>query len=198
MNKYFIKENYISRKKEIYFDDRQNTDRFQNEVYFQAKKIFTRNEMSSVMDIGCGSAFKLLKYFKDFDTGGIDLTKTVNFLKDKYPDRVWLDHNIEYKLEYQSDMIIASDIIEHLYDPDKLLNFIDGIEFNIGIISTPERDLVRGANHQGPPNNIHHIREWNTEEFFKYISNKFKVISHELIQKNKQNTQFISFSKKTT
>jgi 2-polyprenyl-3-methyl-5-hydroxy-6-metoxy-1,4-benzoquinol methylase len=196
MNKYFIKENYISRKKEIYFDDRENTDRFQNEVYLQAKKIFTRNEMSSVMDIGCGSAFKLLKYFKEFDTCGIDLTKTINFLKDKYPDRTWLDHNIKYKLEYQSDMIIASDIIEHLDDPDKLLNFIHGIEFKIAIISTPERDLVRGIDHQGPPNNIHHIREWNTDELFKYVSSKFKVINHELIQKNKQNTQFISFSKK--
>ena len=196
MKKYFIKDDYHSREKEIYFDDRENTDRFQNEVYHQAKEIFKSNSMTSVMDIGCGSAFKLLKYFKDFNTCGIDLTKTVNFLKGKYPDRAWLDHDIENKLEYQSDMIIASDIIEHLYDPDKLLSFINYIDFKIAIISTPERDLVRGVNHKGPPDNIHHIREWNTNELFNYISSRFKVVSHELIQKNKQNTQFITFSKK--
>ena len=37
---YFIKENYTARKEEIYFDDRENTDLFQNEVYYQAKQIF--------------------------------------------------------------------------------------------------------------------------------------------------------------
>ena len=195
-NQYFIKENYIARKEEIYFDDRENTDLFQNEVYHQAKEIFKNNKMSSVLDIGCGSAFRLLKYFQDFNTCGIDLTKTVNFLKDKYPSRTWLDHNIQNPLEYQSDMVIASDIIEHLYDPDILLSFINGIEFKIAVISTPERDITRGINHQGPPNNIHHIREWNSNELYNYISSQFKVITHELIQKNKQNTQFITFSKK--
>lgn len=195
MKKYFIKHNYTPRDKEIYFDDRQNTDLFQNEVYLQSKGIFNKHKMLSVMDIGCGSGFKLLKYFKEYITCGIDLPKTIDFLKDKYPDRIWLDHNIEHKLEYKSDMIIASDIIEHLNDPDKLLDFIDGIDFKIAIISTPERDLTRGVDHQGPPVNIHHIREWNTAELFNYIDSRFKVTTHDLIQKNNQNTQLISFTK---
>ena len=41
---------------------------------------------STVLDIGTGSGFKLLKYFNNYDTIGMDLTPTVNWLKSKYPN----------------------------------------------------------------------------------------------------------------
>jgi hypothetical protein len=33
------------------------------------------------------------------------------------------------------------------------------------LVSTPERDLVRGVQDEGPPANPHHVREWNRTEF---------------------------------
>lgn len=79
-------------------------------------------------------------------------------------------------------MIICSDVIEHLVDPDILLSFLEKSNFKFLILSTPERDSVqmkqRGLLWDGPPVNEAHVREWNFEEFEQYISYKFKIIDH--------------------
>lgn len=69
--------------------------------------------------------------------------------------------------------VICSDVIEHLVNPSNLLNQIhnlmDHAEFCI--LTTPERDLVRGESDLGPPENIHHIREWNMKELENLLQN---------------------------
>jgi hypothetical protein len=91
MKTYFIKEGYQHRLDNQYFDDTENTDKWQREVYTFAKDVAVKNNFTKVIDIGTGSAYKLLDNFRDFETVGIDVPQTVAWLRETYPDRTWVD-----------------------------------------------------------------------------------------------------------
>jgi hypothetical protein len=81
-----------------------------------------------------------------------------------------------------ADLVICADVIEHIMDPDlfvkQLLNIRDVKYY---IISTPDRDTVRGKLDYGPPANKHHIREWNLFEFRRYMEQFFEIKEHKLV-----------------
>jgi 2-polyprenyl-3-methyl-5-hydroxy-6-metoxy-1,4-benzoquinol methylase len=174
MKTYFIKENYTHRLNNLFFDDIPLTDEWQKEVYTYAREVADAHNLTSVLDIGTGSGYKLMSNFKEFDTLGMDLEPTVKWLKETYNDRKWTD-SFEPVVGY--DMIIASDVIEHLPDPDVLLDLIQKCSPKMIVFSTPDRDLsdIPGDNN-GPPTNECHVREWNMVEFRNYIESKFNVL----------------------
>ena len=173
---FFIKSAYSSRLNVPDFDDTQNRDEWQKEVYEYAEHVFKMNNLTSVLDIGTGSGYKLIKHFDKVKTLGIELPTTVKFLKEKYPHKTWTD-NFSPVTGY--DLIITSDVIEHMKNPNELLDLIKKCESKFIIISTPERDVIHGKEHCGPPLNPHHFREWNKSEFFNYIkSHGFEVVDH--------------------
>ena len=162
---YKIKTDYIHRETVIPFSDIHNTDKFQDEVYSLASKLCT---CQNILDIGCGSGFKLVKYFPHsyYNLLGVDDEPTVKFLKEKYPDNNWSTTIPE---DFKPDLIICSDVIEHVEDPGKFLNKLRLLDPKYLVISTPERDLLWGKDHLGPPPNISHYREWNREEFMRFV-----------------------------
>jgi SAM-dependent methyltransferase len=193
---YNIKRGYIHKKEYIYFDDTDNTDTWQLEVYTKAKDYVEREKLNTVIDFGCGSAYKLIKYFNEYQTIGIDVSPTYEFLKEKYPDRNWLKFG-DFDMEsLSSDIVICSDVIEHVLDPDDLLNNIKKIkDVKYIFISTPDRNLIYSEKF-GPPYNPSHIREWTFEELETYISKHFDVIDH-MVTNKKQWTQLIIVKNKT-
>lgn len=89
------------------------------------------------------------------------------------------------------DLIICSDVIEHIPDPDQLINCLKSLDSKFIVFSTPNRDLFNSKYSQlGPPPNPSHCREWNFEEFETYIRKNFEVIDH-LITNKQQGTQLI-------
>lgn len=190
MKKYFIKDEYISRLEPTEFDDTGLTDEWQKEVYQFAEDIFKKNNFNSVLDIGTGSGYKLIKHFDQYNTLGIDIPKTVEFLKKTYPTKNWSD---KFSPIQGYDLIISSDVIEHIPDPDTLLDLISSCKPKLIILSTPDRDSMdsdRIISKNGPPKNPSHVREWNFQEFYNYISSRFEVIEH-FISNKKQVTQVI-------
>jgi 2-polyprenyl-3-methyl-5-hydroxy-6-metoxy-1,4-benzoquinol methylase len=187
---YHIKQNYNHRSEIVYFDDTSLKDEWQNEVYQFSRKIYDNNNYSSVIDFGCGSGYKLIKYFSDVNTIGIDLKPTVTFLKNKYPHKQW---TTELYSVQNADIFIASDVIEHMDNPDVLIEIIKKIKPKEIILSTPDRNLqVLNLGHpeNGPPVNKFHVREWNMNEFNSYIGSHFNIESH-VITNTKQCTQMI-------
>jgi hypothetical protein len=84
-------------------------------------------------------------------------------------------------------------VIEHVLDPDELMNFIVSLSRDWLIISTPDRGrLYRPfSGHQfGPPGNLHHLREWSFDEFRKYIE-RFADVKQHVITNEHQATQMI-------
>lgn len=187
MKTYYIDENYIARTHTVDMDDHGNEDRYQNEVYLKAKELAKINNFAKIMDIGTGSGFKLIKYFDEYNTLGLDLPQIIEKNKKIYPEREW---SSAFKPVVGYDLIIASDVIEHLLDPDDLLDLIEQSKPKLFVLSTPDRSLMRESGKKGPPKNIHHVREWTKDEFEQYIGSRFNIIEH-YISNHKDKTQLI-------
>jgi len=194
-DKYFMPINYKINENPIHFDDIISTENglgeeWQLEVYLHAQKIMEINNYSNIIDIGCGSGFKLVKYLKQYNIIGIETEPCYSYLKDKYPDRKWILSGEPEKnfinFSDETDLIICSDVIEHILDPDILINFINNFNFKKLIISTPDQSFTSPS--LGPPRNKAHVREWNYENFKKYLSKYFNILEsfHCEIQKECQ------------
>lgn len=187
MKTYHIKESYTARLDNKDFDDTKLTDEWQKEVYQYAKKAAEENDFKTILDIGAGSGYKLIKHFDNYNTLGIDIPKTVSFLKEKYPTKSWTDQFVPVA---GYDLVISSDVIEHLPDPDILLDLIIQCDPKLIVLSTPERNLLYKTDHNGPPFNRSHVREWTMVEFYNYISSRLDVLDH-YISNHDQATQVI-------
>lgn len=185
-DRYCIKDGYAARLNNRYFDDTPLKDEWQKEVYEKARALADIFKLNSVLDIGTGSGYKLLKNFSDKKTLGMDLRRTVSWLKETYPDRNWTDKR---EPQFGFDLAICSDVIEHVPDPDQLLDLIQQCNTRYVVFSTPDRSmLTRGQD--GPPGNKAHVREWTFEEFAQYVGRRFSIIEH-FISNYEQCTQVI-------
>ena len=188
-----IDSSYKSRSMYVHFDDMENEDEWQLEVYLYVLAEMKRHKYKKIVDIGCGSGFKLIKYLGEFDTVGYELPCNLDRLRDRYPERTWKTSNFKSSEVVVADMIICSDVIEHLVNPNELLEFLKKQKFCILVISTPDRNLVYDKDdphRHGPPRNIAHQREWNFTEFSNYIGRFFQIVEHK-ITNVEQSTQMI-------
>lgn len=193
---YNIDKNYIINKDSGHHDDTPYTEEGQKEVYLYAKVIMENNNFKKVSDVGCGSAYKLIKYLGGYETVGYEVEPVLSKLKDKYPDRLWIDSGVPEKTFdgkiFDCDLVICADVIEHIIDPDILLNYLKQFKTKYLIISTPcrfvlcnDKKLSSYYKHSfnGPPVNGAHVREWTFDEFKKYLSKHFNIIeSHKGVE----------------
>jgi SAM-dependent methyltransferase len=185
---YAIKEGYFIREQNEAFDDTPFKDEWQDGVYKHARELFDQRGFRSVVDFGCGSGYKLLKYFSEFFTLGVEVEPTVTWLQEKYPERNWAQ--AEYARPWGYDLAISADVIEHLPDPDVLLDTIQAAGPKLIVLSTPDRALMAPEKQDGPPHNVAHVREWTFQEFENYIGSRFEVLDH-FIANREQMTQVI-------
>lgn len=191
--RYFIKPGYRSgvrpAQKVVFegqLDSVEESMVYQYEVYEYASRLIKKYKLKNVLDIGCGCGMKLKKLILPVcqDITGIDEPDTIAWCKQHHNFGTWYADNLEdmkVDLGRTFDLIISADVIEHLVNPDKLLEMIKRVASRdtFIILSTPERDVVRGKDDMGPPANPLHAREWNFNEFRDYIEQRgFRVIKH--------------------
>jgi hypothetical protein len=192
--KLFIPENYSERTSLGQYFDMGMKDEWQKEVYEKASEIYTLNGFNSVVDLGCGSAYKLLNYFpKEAKLIGVEEEITYNWLTKEFPDNDWLKFSNDLQLE-SFDLLVCSDVVEHIVDIFSFMDWIEKQPWKIGVLSTPDRSLLYDASHKGPPGNGSHVREWTFQEFNDFVSQWFKVEEH-LITNKGQATQTIIIKK---
>jgi len=185
---YFIHDGYKHRTEINYFNDTSCTDEWQREVYRFAREIFDAKGLSRVCDVGCGSAFKLLRCFADCDIVGFDVKTTCEWLRSRYPAYSWFELDFKTAPPVRGDLVIASDVIEHVLYPEELLSYILALDPKYIVLSTPDRNLLGAGTHDGPPRNPTHVREWSYAELQAYIGSHFKVLEH-FISNGSQSTQ---------
>lgn len=203
-------QNYSSNNNPSHHNDELWTDEGQKEVYEYCYNFMKDNNLLNVVDVGCGSGYKLINILGKYNTIGIETEPCYSMLKQKYPLRKWLLSGESEKtfLSYDElnniDMVICSDVIEHIVNPNILLEYLLSLNSKYYIVSTPCRNIL--CNHSkfsnvyknswnGPPINSCHVREWTMEEFKSYINNKFDIIDSQYC-KNQIECQFHLLKKK--
>ncbi len=186
MDNYCIDKKYIIRETPKHYNDMNEKDKYQKEVYEYSSTIMKKNNYKTVVDVGCGSAYKLIKYLGDYDTLGIETEPCYSMLIEKYPNRNWKlsgkpETNFSNKpLSYKPDLVICSDVIEHIIDPDELINYLLSLNAKQYIISTPCRErlceLKANVKWIGPPVNKAHVREWSMKELLLYLQQYFSIV----------------------
>lgn len=88
------------------------------------------------------------------------------------------------------DIVISADAIEHIPEPDRFMQRLYDLDCNHFFISTPERSLLYGFDHGGPPNNKSHCREWTQSEFTSYVGQWFDVVEN-IVSNRVQCTQLV-------
>jgi 2-polyprenyl-3-methyl-5-hydroxy-6-metoxy-1,4-benzoquinol methylase len=194
MTNYFIREGYQCNldaygRPIAFLDDERGAVAYQVKVYQFAKKVVLKSGGRSVLDIGCGYGIKLREIIFPVcrDIVGIDRKHAIDFCRKEHSFGRWFEEDIEkpqLDLDERFDVVICSDVIEHLRDPDRLLNYIRRYSHGLTniVISTPARDRLRKSNSLGPPLNRTHVREWTRAEFAAYIlSRDFSMVRHFLV-----------------
>lgn len=166
------------------------SERYQAAAYRRAKSILAARsrDTQTVVDLGCGPATKLVKYFADrARIVGIDQPSAVEHCLSSQLPGEYIPENFERptfiaarQLE-RVDLLICSDVIEHLMDPDRLLRYIIKLvdEKTDVVISTPERLSLHGMANRAPVN-PQHVREWSRDEFAEYLRSRgLRIIEHE-------------------
>jgi SAM-dependent methyltransferase len=192
-SKFDIHPGYTHRSRIAYFDDTENTDNWQREVYETARDLMREKGLRTVYDVGCGSGFKLVHMLGEFDTTGIDLSQTIQQVRQVYPDRKWISGSFDELELPPADVVICSDVVEHVADPDALMSFLARTTREWAVLSTPDRDLVygwRNPHRFGPPENPAHVREWNMAEFGRYAGRYFSIERH-FVSNREQATQCV-------
>jgi 2-polyprenyl-3-methyl-5-hydroxy-6-metoxy-1,4-benzoquinol methylase len=138
MNDCFCIENYVSNNNPEHHIDLNYKDEGQKEVYEFCKYFMKNNNLNTIIDIGCGSGYKLINILNEFNTIGIETEPCYTYLKINYPDRKWLLSG-EIK---NSDVVICCDVIEHIVNPDILVDYLISLNTKYYIISTPCREIL--------------------------------------------------------
>ena len=169
---------YVENRNVPRFDDLEIADDvriWQPDVYDMAKRIATASK-ALIVDVGCGSGRKIKDYPAE-KIVGLDLSKHIAHCSKETPEALWITCDLENihpmipRLISSRAVVICSDVVEHLENPNSLLKFLAfcSTRAMATIVSTPDREIVRGLDDLGPPANAHHVREWSLIEFMTLL-----------------------------
>ena len=144
------------------------------EIYPTAELLLAGTGRSRLVDVGCGIGKKLAASSAPAKLG-IDIGANIAHCRMAYPDAAeWMELDLGHPVPPHlaeaigpQDVVVCSNVIEHIPDPRPLLAFLSQC-FRRGalvITSTPDRVLVPGPDHLGPPPNRAHVREWTLAEY---------------------------------
>lgn len=155
--------------------------------YRTALRLIKKHQLKTVLDVGCGVGHKLMSMLAPHATvTGVDQATAVAVARKSHPQGRFVAMNLEKPTPIEGgpfDVILNAGVIEHLLDPDQMLNWVrEQCHANSWfIISTAERDVLRGQNNLRSPHEDH-VREWNKVEFAAYLESRgFRVIAHQCV-----------------
>jgi len=169
--------------------------RYQYDVYHAAAALMREPRVSSVLDVGSGPPVKLkaLLPSKPLAVQLVDQAESAPLAEKFLPEARFKPVDLEtvdLDLGQRFDLAICADVIEHLRDPDPCLRFIHRHLAADGklLISTPERDILRGRACRTSPH-ADHVREWNREEFARFLASRgWRVVRHEILPAQRTST----------
>lgn len=176
MTPYNLKSGYTSREVPDYFEDTLlDSTEWQADVYRLAHYLAHHHQISRLVDLGCGRAGKLLQYADQYQLVGIDYGSNIETLIHTHPEHHWMItdlNNDVVRADYFNDsVVICADVIEHLPNPMPLIQTLYNAcqTARYVLVSTPDRQRVHRRDHDGPPINQYHCREWTNAELVHWF-----------------------------
>jgi ubiquinone/menaquinone biosynthesis C-methylase UbiE len=138
----------------------------------------------NVIDIGCGEGFVIncLGYPK---ITGVDISgNALRIAKEKNPECNFCSGSI-YEISFKEnsfDLVIATEVLEHLEKPEFALQEIRRISKNYCILSVPNEpyframNFFRGKNMTRFGNDPEHVQNWSSGKFVSLIETYFDVL----------------------
>jgi ubiquinone/menaquinone biosynthesis C-methylase UbiE len=149
----------------------------------EAKKLSPQ----SILDVGCGEGFTLEKLRENKigkELMGIDFSKSAIEIGKKMHPSLTLKQGTIYHIPLKPnsfDLIICSEVLEHLKYPEKALQELVRVTKKNCIISVPNEpwfmlaNLLRGKNLSRWGNDIEHIQHWSKRGISAIVEKYFAV-----------------------
>lgn len=175
MSNYGLSENYQARLTPEYFNDvLPDAGSWQADVYRRAVTLGHRADVTRLIDIGCGTASKLIARADDFLITGYDYGDNIQYCRNIAPKNDWRTANLETEIindDFSDSVVIVADIIEHLINPSCLIATLHLAVQTAAyvLISTPDRERLQQGTENGPPANKSHTREWRLDELEQWF-----------------------------
>jgi SAM-dependent methyltransferase len=174
---YFLPRTYKIRQNHEHYLDLPSHLIYQPYVYHLACFLAERCGAKSIIDVGCGSGEKLKIFSEEYKIVCVDYAPALNLASQSIPHAQFIEFDLENGLPIIPDkvlkesIVICSDVIEHLKQPDRLMKALASLSKLVPyiLISTPDRDRARGWLDNGPPANPAHTMEWNASEFVRFM-----------------------------
>ena len=161
-------------------------DNFYNQVYRLLKPL----KLDSILDVGCGEGITLSKFEKEGigkKLFGIDYSDdALKIGKKIYPHLNLKKGNI-YDIKEKDnsfDLVMATEVLEHLDDPEKALKELIRVSRKYVMLSVPNEpffigaNLLRGKYLKGFGNHPEHINHWTLFSFRKFLQkNGLKIVT---------------------
>lgn len=197
---YFIRPDYVANppmvpqasRAHASLDAYWNADRidasrhYQYSVYRRVARFLSKHPTATVVDVGCGVGSKLAVLHTRFPKAtfvGLDQDETIAFCRRTYDFGTWMAVDLDAPVAYSGplgDIVVCADVIEHLANPDRLLELVKTCLAPRGrvLLSTPDRDRLHGPGCLRSVNPAH-VREWNAKELQLYLMNRgFEIVEH--------------------
>lgn len=149
--------------------------KWQKHVYLWAAELIAQRGLRSALDLGCGPATKLANHIAPVcaDIEGADQASAIQVCRRLgRPGRFRVVdlESPEQEAWRSFDLVLCSDVIEHLLDPDHALRLMRRLchQRSLVLISTPDRDRLRGRGCMESPK-PEHVREWTQGEFTDFL-----------------------------
>lgn len=160
----------------------ENSRIYQYHVYRWAASLITAHQLRSVLDLGCGTGLKLQEHIAPVcdDIVGIDQPAGVAAARRLGAPGIFHCADLDSPtctIDRTFDLIICSDVIEHLLDPDPMIALARRLSHprSIFLFSTPDRVRLRGRSCRASTK-AEHVREWAADEFLEYLEDRGLVV----------------------
>jgi SAM-dependent methyltransferase len=161
-------------------DTLEDNEVWQLLVYEYAHYLQGRHRLTKILDLGCGAAHKTAAFFDAIHGEVYAVDWDTKIASQQFPTIHFRSADLDagsIDLKSKFQLIICSDVIEHMNNPLCLLETIKlhAMPETLIVISTPERS----QNDDGPSINPAHAQEWEYHEFGVFLQRAgFKILDH--------------------
>jgi len=131
---------------------------------------FDRKIKGTLLDVGCGDGLiSCLLAKKGFNVKGIDLEYKGIRLAQRKCSSVLFEVKDVFDMSEQFDYLLASEVIEHLPNPEEFFEKVKDLFRREALITTPKRDYYREIG-------SYHFKEYSIFEFENLLEKYFKSV----------------------